>query len=206
VIRFCDDRSSAGFSWIVDEPATRTSHALAVAGCVWLVDPVDWPEAIERACTLGAPAAVVQLLDRHDRDCAAIARRLAVPHLTVPTELPGTPFDVVSVTTARFWREIAIWWPEQRTLVVAEALGTNDFYTGGRGGAGVHMLLRPWPPRRQLGSFEPQHLLVGHGEGVHGDETTEVVRAALATSRTSLPRVVAKIPALAADARRRRRG
>ncbi len=38
-----------GFSWIVAEPMTRTSHALAAEGKVWLVDPVDWPKAIERA-------------------------------------------------------------------------------------------------------------------------------------------------------------
>ena len=49
----------------------RASHALATEGAVWVVDPVDWPEAIDRALTLGRPAAVLQLLDRHNRDCAA---------------------------------------------------------------------------------------------------------------------------------------
>jgi hypothetical protein len=28
-IRFCDDLGGDGFSWIVDESMTRTSHALA---------------------------------------------------------------------------------------------------------------------------------------------------------------------------------
>ena len=73
---------------------TRTSHALAAAGKVWLVDPVDWPDAIDRATSLGEPAGVLQLLDRHNRDSAAIAERLGVPHLTAPRELPGTPFAV----------------------------------------------------------------------------------------------------------------
>ena len=71
--RFCDDLGPDGFGWIVDEAMTRTSHALAADGKVWLVDALDWPEAIDRALELGEPAGVVQLLDRHDRDCAALA-------------------------------------------------------------------------------------------------------------------------------------
>jgi hypothetical protein len=204
-IRFCDDRASAGFSWIVDEPATRTSHALSSGGLVWLVDPVDWPEAIDRAVALGEPVAVLQLLDRHNRDCAAVASRLGVSHHTTPAGLPGSPFDVVPVRRSRMWREIALWWAEQQTLVVAEAVGTNGFYTGGREAVGVHVLLRLTPPTRQLGAFEPEHLLVGHGEGVHGADSTPALRDALARSRTGLLRVAPKIPGLIVDARRRRR-
>jgi len=70
--RFCDDFGPDGFGWVVEEAMTRTSHALAADAKVWLVDPIDWPEAIERALTLGEPAGVVQLLDRHQRDCAAL--------------------------------------------------------------------------------------------------------------------------------------
>ena len=76
---------------------TRTSHALATSEGVWLVDPVDWPEAIDRAASLGTPAGVIQLLDRHNRDSAAIAERLGVPHLVVPESLPGTPFEVIEI-------------------------------------------------------------------------------------------------------------
>jgi hypothetical protein len=50
---------------------------------VWLVDPVDVPEAIERARSLGEPAAVLQLLDRHGRGCAAVAERLGVAEALV---------------------------------------------------------------------------------------------------------------------------
>jgi hypothetical protein len=39
-IRFSDDLGDDGFSWIVDEPMTRTSHALAAEGKVWPVDPL----------------------------------------------------------------------------------------------------------------------------------------------------------------------
>ncbi len=203
-IRFCDDRGTAGFSWIVDEPATRTSHALVADGRVWLVDPVDWPPAIDRTLDFGAPAAVLQLLDRHDRDCASVAARLGVPHQVAPPVLADTPFEVVAIRRSRHWHEVALWWSQAQTLVVAEALGTNAFYTGGRDRVGVHLLLRLAPPR-QLGSLAPTHLLVGHGEGLHGEEVTARVRTALARSRSGLLHVVPRIPALIVDARRRRR-
>lgn len=202
--RICDDRGHAGFSWVVDEPATRTSHALADAGQVWLVDPVDWPDALDRVAALGTPAAVLQLLDRHNRDCAAVAGRLGVPHLVAPAAVPGSPFEVIEVRRSRRWQEVALWWPEPRTLVVAEAVGTNAFYTGGRAAVGVHLLLRPSPPREQLGDLEPEHLLVGHGEGVAGTEAAEALRQALASSRRDLPRLLLGVPALLLDARRRR--
>ena len=60
--RDCDE-TAFSFSWVAQEPMTRTSHALAADGRVWLVDPVDWPDAIERARSLGKPAAVLQLLE-----------------------------------------------------------------------------------------------------------------------------------------------
>jgi hypothetical protein len=76
---------------------TRTSHALAADGRVWLVDPVDWPDAIERARTLGEPSGVLQLLDRHNRDCARLAQQLGVPHLVAPGEIPQSPFECIPV-------------------------------------------------------------------------------------------------------------
>lgn len=66
-----------GLTWVVVEPMQRAFHALADDGRVWLVDPLDGPE-VGAAEALGEPAGVLQLLDRHDRDCAAIAARLRV--------------------------------------------------------------------------------------------------------------------------------
>lgn len=191
-LRFCDDLGPDGFGWVVEEAGTRTSHALAADGRVWFVDALDWPEAIDRALGLGEPAGVVQLLDRHDRDCAALAARFDVPHVVAPRTVPGSPFTFVDVVNRRFWRESALWWPEARTLVVAEALGTNRFYTGGTAPVGVHVVLRLTPPQA-LGSFEPVRVLVGHGEGVLRD-ATPALREALRSSRRRLPGVVARLP------------
>ena len=191
--RFCDDRGPLGFSWLVEEPATRTSHALAADGKLWLIDALDWPEAIERARGLGEPAGVIQLLDRHNRDCGALARKLAVPHVVVPDDLPDSPFAFVRVKRSKRWGESALWWPAERTLVVAEALGTNRFFTGGRAPVGVHLLLRLGPPK-MLAGFAPERLLVGHGEGLSGPETERAIEQALRTSRRALPGVLVRLP------------
>jgi hypothetical protein len=191
--RFCDDRGPDGFGWVVEEAMTRTSHALAADGRLWLVDPIDWPDAIERALALGTPAGVVQLLDRHHRDCAALAERFRVPHVIAPDELPGSPFELVPVMRRKRWQESALWWPPTCTLAIAEALGTNRFYTAGKAPIGVHLLLRLTPPRA-LGAVEPERILVGHGEGLHGPESTEALRDALRMSRRRLPGVLLRLP------------
>ncbi|HEY1317470.1 MAG TPA: hypothetical protein VGF10_09655 [Gaiella sp.] len=204
-ITLCDDRGAAGFSWIVDEPATRTSHALADDGRVWLVDPVRHDDALERASALGRPVAVVQLLDRHNRDCASVAAELGVPLIVVPDGIADSPFETIALTRNRAWRETALWWPATRTLVVAEAIGTNEFFVAGGEAAGVQLILRLTPPTAKLGRFAPEHLLVGHGRGLHGPAAAYALRNALAHSRKGLPRLLLRVPGFAADAIRRRR-
>jgi hypothetical protein len=191
--RFCDDLGGDGFGWVADEAATRTSHALVANGRVWLVDALDWPEAIDRALALGEPAGVIQLLDRHNRDCASLAARLDVPHVVVPDDLPGSPFAFLPVVRRRIWRESALWWPETLTLVTADALGTTPFHTGGRAPLGTHPLLALTPPR-QLAALEPERVLVGHGEGVFGPDVSAALRDALANSRRRLPGVLLRLP------------
>jgi len=206
VRRVAYDELPFGFSWAPDEAFMRTSHALQAGGRVWLVDPVDVPEAIERAASLGRAAGVLQLLDRHRRDCAAIAARLGLPHLRLPAAVPGSPFAVVPVLRVPGWHEIALWWPERRALVVAELVGTNDFFSLGGGQAGVHPALR-LPAPGALRGYEPEHLLVGHGRGVHGPAAAEALAGAYSRARKDLPRLAGRLPAMlsAVVARRRPR-
>jgi len=184
-----------GLSWTVREAMTRTSHALVDDGRVWLVDPVDEPEALGRVAALGTPAGVLQLLDRHRRDCAAIAARLSVPHLENPSEIPGAPFEALPVLRLPKWKETALWWPERRVLVVAETVGTNPLWAAGSGPAGVHPMLRLLPPGRLRG-IQPEHLLVGHGEGVHGGAAAAGLEGAYRRSRRDLPSLAARLPAM----------
>jgi hypothetical protein len=191
-----------GFSWLPDEALSRTAHAIDTGDGVWLVDPVDVPEAIERARALGTPAGVIQLLDRHNRDCAAIAARLGVPYLRLPGTVPGSPFQVIDVLDIPRWHERALWWPERRVLVVAEVVGTNGIYRLGPGPAGIHPMLRAAPPGA-LRHYQPEHLLVGHGRGVHGPLAAGGLEDAYDRARKDLPKLALKLPGMAKAAARR---
>jgi hypothetical protein len=187
------DEFDGGLSWVVHEPMQRTSHALVADGRVWFVDPLDLPEAMDRAAALGEPAGVVQLLDRHNRDCVKVAARLGVPHLRMPDAIPGMPFEVVRVLDIPRWREIGLWWPEQRALVVSEAVGTGPFFRGSSAPAGVHLFLRLRPPA-VLKRYEPEHLLVGHGAPLHGPEAADALRTAYKRSLVDLPGTLVRLP------------
>ena len=191
-IRFIDE-SDVGFGWIEAARMQRTSHALAVDGRVWITDPIKGDGVDERIRALGEPAGVLQLLDRHNRDCAAFASRFGVPLHVAPERLPGAPFELLPVRRNRWWREVALWWPEQRMLVCADALGTVPFFRAGDEPAGLHPLLRLLPPR-SLRGLEVEHLLVGHGEGLHGAETAAAVEAAVRHARRRIPRWLAGVP------------
>jgi len=184
------DELGFGIGWVSPErPKLQlASHALQADGGVWLVDPTEADGVEERVRALGEPAGVLQLLDRHNRACADYAARLGVPHNRVPFEQVG-PFEPIPVVRQRFWREVALWWPDRRVLVCADALGTVPHYFAlGGERLGVHPVLRLTPPR-QLADVEPEHVLCGHGAGVH-ENAAEAVRAALDNSRRRAPRVL----------------
>jgi hypothetical protein len=188
------DEIAGAVGWLEEERLQRTSHALAAGGRVWLVDVIDDESLEERVRALGEPAAVVQLLDRHNRDCAAVARRLGVPHHVVPRELPGTPFQLIPIMQARWWHEVALWWEGSRILVVADALGTIPFFRAGSEPAGVHPLLRLVRVPRALAGLAVEHLFVGHGAGIHGEAAGPAVEEAIRTARRAIPRWLAGVP------------
>jgi hypothetical protein len=187
-IRFCDEFDGS-FGWILDEYLERCSHALVDDGRVWLVDPVAGEGVEERVRATGKPMGVIQLLDRHNRDCASLAARLGVPHQVVPQESIG-PFRFIRIRNGRFWKEVALWWPERRVLVCGDALGTSAYFLAGAERLGLHPLLRFRPPRRQLGAVHPATILCGHGEGIH-EGTDDALREALSTARRRIPLQVA---------------
>jgi hypothetical protein len=192
VARIEVEEHALGLTWVVEEPMERAFHALADDGRVWLIDPLDGPE-LEDAAALGEPAGVLQLLDRHNRDCAEIAARLGVPHLKVPDTVPGSPFEAIAAVRVPRWRETALWWPGRKALVVAELVAANPMHTGGKERVGMHLFLRPWPPQ-SLRGYQPEHLLVGHGHSVHGAEAAAGLETAYARARRDLPWVLKGLP------------
>lgn len=186
-----------GLTWVMDDALQRASHGLLDdEERLWLVDPVDEDGVVEHAAALGRAVAVLQLLDRHNRDCAAVADRLGVPHLRTPDAIADSPFVVRRVVHQRFWREVALHWPERGGLVVAEALGTAPTFAVGDGPVGVHPMLRLTPPRGLRGRGL-RHLLVGHGPPLQGDRVASAVDEAVARSRRDVPALLRRLPALA---------
>jgi hypothetical protein len=188
-VRFCDEVGFT-FGWIDDDDRIkRTSHALVDGDSVWLVDPIDWPDAIERAQERGTVRGVLQLLDRHDRDGAALGDRLDVPLYRVPRgRVLEAPFEFLNVIRSRWWDEVALWWPQQRTLVGADAVGTIGYFHAPRERLGVHPFLRLRPPPALRRVF-PEHVVCGHGEGVH-EHAAQALHEALRTARRRLPAAV----------------
>lgn len=184
-----------GLSWLPDanESMQRACHALLLGGGVWVIDPVDVDGLDERIAAVGEPAGVLQLLDRHNRDCAAVAERLGVPHHELPFDgIPDAPFEPIQLIRNRLWNELVLWAPAERALVVPEAVGTAPFFRAGDEPIGVHPMLRAVPPRK-LGAYEPVHLLTGHGTGMHGPETPAALRDAIDGSRRRIPQAIVSL-------------
>lgn len=195
------DRWDDGVGWIAhpDEGMRRASHAIESGGEAWVVDPVDADGVDGLIAEVGPVAGVVTCLDRHTRDAAQVARRHDVP-VFVPSwfddvavdapverfdrELGGMDVLRVRNQNAPPWQEVAL--QAGDTLYVPEAVGSADYYCAPGERLGVHPMLRPFPPRDALGGLSPEHLRVGHGEGVVGDAGV-ALRDALRTARRRLP-------------------
>jgi hypothetical protein len=208
------DEFDGGFGWLADpdERMQRTSHALAAGGAsgddrLFLVDPVDADGLDDLLADRGPVAGVLVLLDRHERDAAAVARRHDVPvylpdwmdgvaaSLDAPVEfyhrsLPDSVYEVYEVVNNRFWQEGALYHPDDETLLVPEALGTAGFFRTSDERVGVHPLLRPRPPK-QLARLDVARLFVGHGAGVRSDAEA-AIRDAVAGARRRAPRLYAQ--------------
>lgn len=199
---------SGGLTWLAqpDEPMQRASHALAAAGQVWVVDPLEAPGIHDELEALGDVAGVVVLLDRHTRDAAAFAERYDVPvsvpaavaggidDLGVPIEpfhgeLADTGYGARPVVSLPLWREAALVSDDGKTVVVGDVLGTAAYFRAPGERLAVHPAHRLFPPRRQLGDLDPERLLVGHGAPVLEDAGS-AIRDALAGARRRAPRAL----------------
>jgi hypothetical protein len=194
-VRFVDEfEGSFGWTPATAELRRRTSHAVSSGGRVWIVDPLDGDGIDERIRALGEPAGVVQLLDRHTRDCRRVAERLGAPlHVTPFAGVEVAPFDVVRVLDVPGWHEVALWFPAELILVCADAVGSAAYFRARGERLGVHPLLRLWPPKA-LARFEPTQLLLGHGEGLAGDEAVAALSSALRTARRRIPGWLLRLP------------
>ncbi len=183
--------------WLAPTPGfmQRASHVLIDReGVAWIIDPVDCP-LLDDAVGDHTVAGVVQLMERHNRDSEAVAARLDVPLLRVPDTGEGTPFTVIPVVDAARigWHEVALWWPERDTMVVADALGTTGYHCRPGERVGVHPILRVARPPWRLAGYPVRHLVCGHGAGVHGEGTGVAIDAAVRGARRGVPALAGRI-------------
>ena len=190
------DRFEGGVGWLAypEETMRRASHAIESDGQLWVVDPVDADGVDDLIAEYDEVGGVVVLLDRHERDAAAVATRHDVP-VYVPDWMSGVEDDldapVVRVSDGvgefalervvdnPFWQEAALF--DGETLVVPEALGSVSYFRAPGERLGVHPMLRAVPPR-SLTEYDADRLLVGHGEGL-SEDVRPAIRDAVGGSR-----------------------
>lgn len=203
------DRWDGGLGWLAhyDEVGLRASHAVrGEDGGAWLVDPIDAPGIDQLVATVGPVSGVVVLSNWHARDAGAIARRHRVDvHLpawmTRVEERLDAPVERFSGVAGESglcvhrhqplpgWREGIAYRESDGTLYVPESMGTAPGYVVGDERLGVAPVCRFSPPRDVLAGFEPERVLVGHGEGVM-EGASSALAEALAGARRRLPRAL----------------
>lgn len=203
------DRFEDSVGWMAhpSEKMQRASHAVVSDEEVWVIDPVDVEGLDDLLAEYGSVAGVVILLDRHKRDCAAVANRHDVS-VWIPGFMTGVADDIDAsierfenalgnsgfrlheVVNNSFWQEGALYNEESGVLVVPESVGTSEYFRTGNRVLGVHPLRRLTPPTA-LADLEPERIHVGHGRGVHED-ATRALRKAITGSRIRTPQLYAK--------------
>ncbi len=167
-----------------DWDAEVCSFAVRSRGVALVLDPLAPPpgarEAWERLERL-APTEVVVLKPDHVRDVDLFVRwygaRAHGPALFWPGDVPRTPLAAVqpgdelpgglrAQYDGRGLQETPVYLPEQRALVFADALTAP--------GGELRVWDTPWheervlPALRAMLALEFEHVLVSHGEPVHG--------------------------------------
>lgn len=198
------DEWAGGVGWIAhpDESMQRASHVIDGEDGMWLVDPVDVPGLDEWLDNRGRVVGVIVSLDRHKRDADAIATRHGVRiHLPEPVDSGANAFTAETTSIEPFsddtgwqseslidrlkWREAVLVSSDERTIRVAEAVGTTRYMRAPGESLGVHPMLRLTPPA-ELRRFKPDRLLVGHGQGIMAD-AGGVLSETIAHSRRRTP-------------------
>ena len=188
------DEIADGFGWIGEERAAP--HVACARGrrTRLAVRPSRATGVDERVRALGEPAGSSSCSTATAATAPRWPQRLGVPHHVVPGELPGTPFG---------------------SGPCCGSAGGGRWRSGGRNAASSSSRTRsarsrssaPAPSRRactrssgcgrraRCAASAPDHLLVGHGEGIHGHAAGRAVDAALRTVPPAAPRWLAGISA-----------
>jgi hypothetical protein len=174
----------------------RASHALAVDGGSSSSIPWTIPRSTRGSARSASPPAWCSC------STATTATRLArrpvygVPLHRLPDRIvPGTPLQVVDVVDVPVWRERALWWPQQRLLLVPESVGSAAYYRAPGERVAAHPMRRLLAPRG-LAAFEPEHLLFGPRRRLHAGAAEALRQAVTVAPRTTPAWVAARLRGL----------
>lgn len=190
------DRWEGGVGWLAypDETGQRVSHAIVGdSGGVWLIDPLDAPGVDDLFTELGDVVGVAILSNYHARDADVFAERHDVPvylprwmgrveeRIEAPVErytsaLGDSGFHIRKCSPLPGWHEALAYRNSDRTLYVADVLGTAAGATVREERIGVYLLARLFPPLA-VGEYTPERILVGHGTGVFKNAASELADA-----------------------------
>lgn len=192
------DQWGGGIGWLAhpDEEGYRASHAIVGDdGDVWVIDPIDASGVDDLLTELGTGevAGVAVLSNYHARDAGVIADRHDVPvylpkwmdrveeRIDAPVErytgtLGESGFRVRECKPFPGMHEAIAYRESDRTLYVADVLGTAPLYAVGDERIGVWLLCRVFPPRA-MDDFVPKRILVGHGTGIFEDAAAALTDA-----------------------------
>ena len=180
------DEWENGFGWIAKpkENMRRTSHAVVEDGDVYLIDPVDAENLDQKIDESGEVKGIILLFERHERDSEKLAERYDCPVYVpewfereldaevkkISEKVPGTDWEIHTVVESRMANEAAIYNEDNRTLIVADSLGTAKHLRGRGEKLGMSPLYRLNPPQKLL-DFESERIFCGHGEGIRENAT-----------------------------------
>ena len=200
------DRFAEGVGWLAHphEGGKRASHAVRTDDGIWLLDPLWGPGVEDLVGSLEDGVVGVAVCSCwHARDADRFARAYDVPvyapswmsrlesRVDAPLERYRGNLEGIAVDRCEpfpGWSEAICYFEFHDTLYVPDTLGTVEAFTVGDERIGLELARRLDPPRR-LRTYEPDRVLVGHGEGVLED-ATRALEYALAGGRRRLPRAV----------------
>lgn len=202
------DRFDGGVGWLAhpDETGKRASHLVESPDGVWLFDPLDVPCLDELIAEFGELAGIAVLSNYHARDADAIAARHDVP-IYLPTwlrraesrlsgsiepcetALGRSGFRLTRYHPVPGYDEAIAYRERDGTLYVPDALGTAPFYIVGDERLACYGVLRLFPPQSLFEQFDPERILVGHGEGIFTD-ASEALTDAFEGARRRFPTVL----------------
>lgn len=190
------DEWENGFGWIArpEEDMVRTCHAFEDDG-IFLVDPLDAENLDEKLEDYGEVKGIIVLFDRHQRDSEQLAEKYGCP-IYVPEwlepkidvdakpikmKIPGTDWELIETVNTFTGREAGLYNEKTGTLIVADALGTVNFFKGRNEKLGLNPLYRLSPPKDLL-KYEVERIFCGHGRGIQ-ENSQEILEETLNKAR-----------------------